>query len=86
VTANDWAGLSDSFVALNYNHLSYASKVVYNASHPTWNELFVVPENSSLLTRRMRLEVRCNAGYPGSVLKDSTLYGGPVLKDSTLDG
>lgn len=55
--ATSWAGTSDPYIELQYDQATYRTRTVFTTRRPIWNETFVLAENSSLLTRRVRLEV-----------------------------
>lgn len=57
LAARDWGGTADSFVELMYNQETSRTSTVYNSERPVWGQTFTLSESSSLLARRVRLEV-----------------------------
>lgn len=84
LAARDWAGTSDPYVLVRYNQQSYRSPVIYNTLQPVWKHTFSFPENSSPLTRRVRLEV-WDSVNSNTALRDDLLGFAVVNLDTATE-
>ena len=89
--SNDWDGTCDPYVQLQYDQKHYTTDVVYNSAHPIWQKTFMIPENSSMMTRRVRLEVWDrneksirDAGMGFAVINLDTIAEGEVQVIATI--
>lgn len=57
---------TNSYIQIQYDSETYTTSRVYNTAAPIWNEIFVFEENTSMLTRRLRVEAWSQRGVaPG---------------------